>query len=155
MSLFKISEFIEMAARDEDTGEALYKTISESARDAKFKTAFSVIAEQENQHAKAFRAMLSDTNDKKVREEYTGQYEAYLKALLETRAFTTPEKAVLASKKFTSDIEAATIALRMEKDTLLFYTEMVEFLPPAQKVIIEKIIDEEKQHVRDLTLLIS
>lgn len=153
MSLFKISEFIEMAARDEDTGEALYKILCDMARTEKFKIAFATIAEQENKHAKAFRAMLGDLNDKKVREEYSGQYEAYLKALLETRAFTTPDKAAAAAKHYANDIEATNAALRMEKDTLLFYTEMKDFLPQNHKAILEKIIDEEKQHIRDLTLL--
>jgi rubrerythrin len=154
MSLFKISEFIEMAARDEDTGEALYKALSNAARTEKFKTAFSAIAEQESKHAKTFRAMLNDANDKKIREEYAGQYETYLKALLETRAFTTPDKAVAAAKNYESDTEAVSAALRMEKDTLLFYTEMLEFLPTSHKDTLEKIVDEEKQHIKDLTVLI-
>ncbi len=153
MSLFALSEFIEMAARDEDTGAAFYKAFAGKTKNQSLRTALLSIAAQEEKHAAAFRAMQKEVSKAKIREEYAGQYESYLRALLDSRAFTSEEKAVSAVQNYSTDLEAIEAALRMEKDTLLFYREMTEFLPTATNSIIKKIMDEEKQHLHDLQAL--
>lgn len=154
MAIFKISELIDMAVRDEETGEAFYRALASKDFLAEAQSAFSSLADQERAHAKRYRALLAEAGPHTPRERHPGEYESYLSALLEMRAFPSPEKAAAGARALAGERAAAETALRMERDTLLFYLEMLPFLPRAHQRAVEDIIDEERQHIAALTDLV-
>ncbi len=52
-----------------------------------------------------------------------------------------------------SDIEALELAMGAEKDSILFYYEMKEIMPQRAQPTVNKIIAEEKSHLRQLSEL--
>lgn len=154
MPVFKIGEFINMAIKDEETGEAFYRALAESTKNNKIKSGCNRIADQERKHAERFKKMLDEVGMTKAREDYDGQYEAYLNFLLTSRAFPKPQDAAnMASKS--GDAAALKIAMGLEKDSLLFYDEILELLPNTHKGYINDIIEEERVHLEDLWKLVN
>jgi rubrerythrin len=147
-------DFVEIAIKDEETGEAFYKALGEMTKKESLKAKYLEFADQENRHKRELEKILGGLVEHSKREDYPGQYEEFMRLLLETRAFSTPEKAAEAVKSLKSDRDALEHALRMEKDTLLFYYEMRDFIPHTHQEIFDKIIAEEKNHVKDLSQLL-
>jgi len=150
VAIFKIGEFINMAIKDEQTGEAFYRAIAETTNNEKVKTGLLKIADQENSHAKRFYELLTDVGEQKPAEEYDGQYEKYLNVLLTNHAFPTPEAAAKKVSELTNDYEGVMMSLNLEKDALLFYEEIKRMLPDTHKNIVADIIKEERVHLEDL-----
>jgi rubrerythrin len=141
-----------MSIKDEETGMVFYKALAEKTDIEALKNGFNEIAEQERHHAAIFQDMLASLKDIKTREQYEGQYEAFVNALLETRAFPSPEKAKQMAFKINTR-EGIDIAMRIEKDTLLFYEEMNKIIPQTHTKYINDIIEEERYHLTQLTEL--
>ena len=55
--------------------------------------------------------------------------------------------------QLSSDIEAMELAIGAEKDSILFYYEMKEIMPQRARPTVNKIITEEKSHLRELSEL--
>ena len=55
--------------------------------------------------------------------------------------------------KADSDIEALELAVGAEKDSILFYYEMRDIMPQRAQQTVNKIIAEEKSHLRQLSEL--
>lgn len=152
MALFQAAELVKMAIKDEETGMAFYKALAEKTNIEALKEGFSEIAEQERHHAAIFQDMLASLKDVKIQERHEGEYEGFVNALLESRAFPGPEKAKEMAFKINSR-EGIDIAMRMEKDTLLFYEEMNKLIPQTHTKFINDIMEEERNHLTQLTEL--
>ncbi len=153
MPVFRTSELINVAIRDEETGIAFYKALAGITKDPELKEHILGISRQEELHAQRFREMLDDVGDYKPQERYEGEYESYLGTLLEARAFPAPEHAAAEAKRAKSDADAINIAMRLEKDTLLFLSELKEFVPDIHTEHIDAIIKEEREHLTELAKL--
>jgi rubrerythrin len=83
-------------------------------------------------------------------ETYAEEYEAYLKALIDSLVFTSDQVAREMASKVDSDVEAIQIGLGAEKDSILFYTEVRDLVRASDRDVVDKIIREEKSHMRQL-----
>ena len=150
MPLFDVRELIEMAVKDEETGIAFYKALADVTETPGIKKGCLAISKEEEGHAQRFRGMLDEIGDYQPIEEYPGQHEEYVRVLLEDRAFPEPEKAAEKARAARTDIEAIDIAMRLEKDTLLFLEQMKDFVPQTHGDYIQEIIAEERNHLTEL-----
>ena len=153
MAIFDPREMLKIAIMDEDTGIAFYHSLASATRRPDVQSECIAIGKQEAAHAQRFRRMLDDLGGYTPHEEYAGQYEAYLHALVEGRAFPSPTEAAQRARAARSDAEAIDLAIRLEKDTLVFFAEIKQTLPPVQLHLIEDIVAEERQHLTDLSRL--
>jgi len=156
MSVFDVREMLDMAIRDEESGEAFYAALAETAKDQALRERFLAIAAQEKYHAARFRTMLKELGDyRPVKQSYDGEYEEYMRAMLSARAFSTPEEAAREARKMgaAQPADAVNMAIRMESDTLLFYTEIRRFVETKLVSIVDDIVREEKEHVYELTAI--
>jgi rubrerythrin len=122
-----------------------------STDEATARDIFQRLANMEREHAQIFQSMLADADKYQITETYAGEYAAYLQALVDSAVFTddfiTSELATRAG----SDVEALELAVNAEKDSILFYYEMKEIMPKPAQPTVDKIIAEEKSHLRDLS----
>ena len=153
MALFDVRELLQMAVKDEETGIAFYKALAEATQAPHVRTQCLAISEQEEAHAQRFRKMLDEIGDYAPGEEYPGQYEGFVRALLDARAFPEPSKAAERAKVAANDAEAIDIAMRLERDTLLFLGEIKNLVPPTHGEIVDAVIQEEQAHLTDLAAL--
>lgn len=149
MTLFQVAELVKMAIKDEETGMAFYRALAEKTDIDALKSAFNEIAEQERHHAAIFQDMLATLGEIKPKERFEGEYEGYVNAFLESRAFPSPEKAKEMAFKISSN-EGIDIAMKLEKGTLLFYEEMNKLIPQTHTKYINDIMEEERYHLTQL-----
>ena len=88
-----------------------------------------------------------------VLESYTQEHAAYLVALVDSAVFTDDLVTGEMVTRTDSDIEALELAISAEKDSVLFYYEMRDIMPRPTHPTINRIIAEEKSHLRQLSQL--
>jgi len=150
---FSASELINIAIGIEGRGIAFYDTMARSTENAEARDVFQYLADMERTHIHIFQGMLGETDKYQPQESYAGEYAAYLQALVDSAVFTDDSITSEMATQLSSDIEAMELAIGAEKDSILFYYEMKEIMPQRAQPTVNKIITEEKSHLRELSEL--
>ena len=155
MTVFSSNELIEVALGIERNGVVYYSSLAKSTTDPWLKDTYNHLADMERKHIEIFQNMLGSVG--KYKPTYAGEteeeYELYLKALIDSTVFTDDKVARQMAQKASSPAEAIQLALGAEKDSILFYSEMRDLVAEQDRPIIDKIIKEEKSHLRQLSSL--
>ena len=150
---FSGSELINIAIGIEGRGIVFYDVMAKSTQNEAAREVFNYLADMERDHIETFKDMLEEADKFQVPADESGQYTAYLRALVDSAVFSddlvTSEMAAQAE----SDTAALELAIRAEKDSILFYYEMKEVMPQRAQATVNKIIAEEKSHLRQLSEL--
>jgi len=153
MAIFSGSELVDVALGIERNGVAYYSSLAELTTDALLKDTYNYLANMERTHLEIFQNMLDSIG--KYQPTYAGgseeEYELYLKALIDSVVFTNDEVARQMARNASSPAEAIQIALGAEKDSIIFYSEMRDLVPERDRLVADKVINEEKSHVRLLS----
>lgn len=148
--LFSARELIEVAIREEQTAGVFYRAAARQTDSAELEAFMLKVAVMEDDHERKFRGLLNRVGAyQPAGESYGGEYESYMAYLTEGRIFPLGQDAVEMAKRQASDEEAVETSVEMEKNTLLFYHEMIRFVPANERPLLEDIINEERQHIKD------
>jgi len=147
------AELANIAVGIEKNGAAFYDSLAKSASDVTARDVYKHLASKEREHIEIFQNMLNMVGDNQSPETYTEEYDLYLKALVDTTVFSDEQAARQMAEKVTSQAEAIQIGLGAEKDSILFYSEMRDLVRRSDREIMDKIIEEEKSHLRQLSTL--
>jgi len=149
-TIFKGSEILDMAVRIEQNGIRFYSALVEKAESDKTREIFQYLADQEKQHEVTFKKMLDEIGAYQPAPVLEEDYEQYMQALAESHVFTSDE-ALKRMAELAGDIgEALQIGIGFEKDSILLFMEMRNFIPESQQKVIERLISEEKKHLIQL-----
>ncbi len=149
--LFHIAELVRIGVEDEKSGVAFYAALAEKTRSAQLRKAYASLAEQERFHQKRFEQMLADLGNHEPTETYPGEYIAYLRAMLDSRAFHDPVTAQKIAADIGGDDNAAlSMAIRFERDTLVLLKELREMVPEKDRDTVDELAREEQGHLVDL-----
>jgi len=147
------NELINIAIDIERRGIAFYEVMAKSTRNALARDVFHYLIGLEQKHVQIFQDMLSEANKYEIPQIYAAEYAAYLEALVNNAVFTddlaTSELAIEAE----SSIKALELGIAAEKDSILFYYGMKDMMPRRMQPTLNKIIAEEKLHLRQLSEL--
>lgn len=147
-SLFSARELINVAITEEQTGATYYRAIAEQTQSDKMKRFALQTAAMEDEHEQKFKDLLASVGDYETAgESREGEYEDYMAYMLEGRIFPRGQDGAELARQQASDEDAAQTAMDMERNTLLFYQEMLKFIPEAQQDLLDGIIAEERQHL--------
>ena len=147
---FNSVEVIEMAKDIEKRGLDFYKNQAKKTDNKELKELLLQLAEDEQDHYDTFSKMLdeakelTDTDSDYV---YGEEVSAYLSAIIEFTVFPAEEEI---EEKVNSIEDVLELAINAEKDSILFYREMMEYNNEKTNKILKKLVDEEKQHLLDL-----
>ena len=147
------NEIINIAIGIERRGIAFYDVLARSTQNAKARQIFQYLVGMEREHILIFQDMLDEADKYEVPEAFAGEYGAYLQALVDSAVFTDDAVTSELAAQSENDIAALELGINAEKDSILFYYEMREMMPKAARVKIDKVIAEEKQHLRQLSEL--
>lgn len=145
------SELTKIAIGIEKNGAAFYDSMAESTKNEKAGDIYHELADKERMHIQIFQDMLDKVGDYQPPENYTEEYEQYLKALVDSSVFTNDKAAREMAQKVSSDSEALQIGINAEKDSILFYSEMRELVRQSDRDVISYIINEERSHLKRLS----
>jgi rubrerythrin len=150
---FSGSELINIAIGIEGRGIVFYDVMAKSTQNDAAREVFNYLADMEREHIEIFKAMLGEADKYQFQTDDSEQYSTYLKALVDSAVFSddlvTSEMAAQAE----SDVAALELAIQAEKDSILFYYEMREVMPQRAQATVNRIIAEEKSHLRQLSEL--
>lgn len=155
MAIFTAAEALNIALRIEQNGEAFYTAATRKVGKPEVKALLEDLAVQEKRHYRAFQK-LADRADQppSLSVPEWEEYEAYMQTALENALFRGPDKALAAAEGLKDEEETLRMALGFEKDTLLFFYDLREMMPEADRGIVSEIIQEEKSHARRLSALL-
>jgi len=153
MSLvFSGPEIIEMAIRTEENGQKFYSDYAERSEVEGVKSLFSFLANEEKKHIEDFEKLYDIV--KKTGETMFGDYDefkAYMESFADSKFltnFTSEAEKIKGSKNVG---EVLDFAIAFEKETLLFYYGLNDFISEKGKGIVENIIEQERSHIKKLT----
>ena len=148
---FSASELINIAIGTERRGITFYDIMAKSTDNEMAREVFQNLADMEREHTQIFQDMLGEADKYPPSETPTREYADYFQALVDSAVFTddmiTSEMATQAD----SDIQAVELGISAEKDSILFYYEMRDIMPPPALPLIDRVIAEEKSHLRQLS----
>ncbi len=150
---FSGSELINIAIGIERRGIAFYDIMTKSTENAAARNVFQYLADMERQHIQIFQGMLGEANKYQPSETYAEEYAAYLQALVDNAVFVDDMVTSEMATQADSDIEAVELAISAEKDSILFYYEMKDIMPQRAQPTVNKIVTEEKSHLKQLAEL--
>jgi len=155
MALLTGDEIIEIATRLEESGEAFYNAAAERATGAEVKALFEDLAVQELYHRRAFQQMGRDVVEVALSPEQWDQFQAYTEALLRNSFYAKPENALNRAATARDEREALRAALDFEKEAILFFQELESVVRGPGQQTVERIIQEEKQHIQRLSSMLA
>jgi rubrerythrin len=149
--MVNLSELLSIALNIEAEGYAFYSKLASVQTDEPSKKLFQNLAQQEREHQEIFKKLIGEfseldsSKDNWVSEEVAG----YLKSYANMSIFPTMTK-----MKNMNPREALKLAVEVEKDSIIFYSELLPYAGNERETI-KKIISEEKRHLMDLLALLS
>ncbi len=145
--LLSEQEIFNLAMEIEKSGKAFYETVLSTAPDDMTKDLFSFLAQEEQRHYEYFNSLRKQTGNLIVQPEDWDEISEYIKATTDSRFFIGEDKAIQTAKQAGDVLEAIEIAIGFEKDTLLFFYELLNVTPEGSREAAKKIVDEEKRHI--------
>jgi rubrerythrin len=155
MALLTGDEVIEIAVHLEESGEAFYNAAAEKATTPGVKALFEDLAVQEQYHRRAFQQMGHDGVQFALSPEQWDEFQAYTDALLKQSFFAKPENALNLAAQAEDERSALQAALDFEKEAMLFFYELQNVVRAPSQQTVERIIQEEKQHIRRLSAMLA
>ena len=151
---FSIQEVIEIAIEIEKNGAAFYGALAKSADTERLRELYIYLSQEEKQHIIRFQEILASVGGYQISEAYYAtQYMGYMKALADERVFKSDVSATEAADDARSPREAIGIAIGFEKESILFLKEMWELASESDREAIQKLLDEEREHLRRLSAM--
>jgi len=150
-TVFSGSELINIAIGIERRGITFYDIMAKSTDNEIARAVFEELVEMEREHLKTFQDMLDRADEHQPAEIPVQEYSEYLQTLIDNAVFTddmiTGEMATQAD----SDVKALELAISAKKDSILFYYEMRDIIPRRVVPVVNRIIAEEKSHLKQLS----
>jgi len=148
-TLLYINEVVNFAIEREQESYALYEELAEKVENEEAKNLFRVLMQEEQAHKTFYTTFLSTIESQQspgVSEDE--EYVAYMRTLIDSRRTVKGPKIDL-----DNIIEILDFAIAREKDAVLFYVGLENFVPNEDKSTVKTIIKEEGNHIVRLTNL--
>lgn len=148
---YNVDEVFALAEQIERNGAAFYRRGAEIARNPQVKKLMEELAAWEDGHEKVFsriRAQLSDDERSARAFDPEGDTDMYLAAMAGQHVFSTDKSPETMLRGSESPAEILDIALRFERDSILFFVGMKEAIPDRLgSTDVDHILREEFGHV--------
>jgi len=147
---FSATDIVEIAIEIEKNGRTFYTEFSKKLKEEKAKDFFLYMSEEEAEHEKKFKEILSSVMKHEPCESYPQDYFAYFNAIAQDCIFNDAQELKERFSRVESARGAIDFSIGIEKDSILIYESMKKMVPDKDKPLIEEIISQEKEHVLKL-----
>ena len=145
------TEIFGLAKEIEKSGQAYYQSIASTTSSQDLRQLFEHLAKEEVRHYRYFDKLEREYPELEVNDEEWEQTRAYIQATTDSRFFIGEDKALSLAKTVKEPLQAVDIAIGFEKDTLLFFYELLNLTPAKAREAAKAIVEEEKRHVQLLS----
>lgn len=150
MAIFTAAEIVDMALEVERVGFKFYTALAENAFTDEARSMFQWLASEEKAHEEEFGKLREGAGAYTLPESYPGEWQAYVQALIESLTILGDEE-IRQIAKGANFAEALKVGVALEKDSILFYEALREYVPENQRKTVDEIIAQEQTHLRRLT----
>ncbi len=149
MGVYSGAEIFQIAMELEDAGRAFFETLAEKSENPDLAGLCRYLAGQETDHYAKFKKMSEELTQRPASRPLTWDELHFAKILIEERVLSSPEAArdAAGSGDVVGILETA---IQLEKDSILFYNELLAEVDEKDVPAVQEIIDEEKRHLRAL-----
>lgn len=144
-------ELIDVAVRIEKSGAAFYEYMLNTTHNLRAQVMFKYLAENEREHIIVFQKLRSASSDYDSPISSSDEYAVYLDALVKSAVFGGEMAARTMAEKVSRESDAIDIAIRAEKDSILFYTAIKDLVRRPDAEVIDRIAQEERSHLTQLS----
>ena len=148
--LFSASEIVTMAVEIEKNGMAFYNALAARSKNEKAKEIYTLLAAEEVKHQVTFKKILKNLKELELSAAEEEEYNNYLGALTSSRVFRSDVDLEELLAEADTEIGAINMAIDAEKDSILFYYELLGQAISENSEAIEQVIKEEKTHMAKL-----
>ncbi|NCB37290.1 MAG: hypothetical protein EOM80_00840 [Erysipelotrichia bacterium] len=160
---FNTEELVEMAIQIEKNGREYFVAMSEKSNNSEVKRVFENLAKEEASHLENFleireKLFENQQEDFQIADEYnTPEMFTYLNAMLDGKVFPNIHSHAELANEIVSDEQAVYHAIGFEKDTVLFFSEIMGLLGSEDKnrPFLQELIRQEKIHIARLYTLLG
>lgn len=148
-TLFYINEIVTFAIEREQESYELYKELSEKIEEKDVKEVFKTLMEEEQKHKVYYSELLSGIEERRTPGTHADdEYDDYMRTLIDS------QRTVKAPSTGLDNIqEILDFSIAREKDAVLFYTGLENYVPEENTATVRDIIKEEAQHIVKLSKL--
>ncbi|HPM43774.1 MAG TPA: ferritin family protein [Candidatus Omnitrophota bacterium] len=151
-NIFNAAEIIDMGIEKERKRRDFYARVSEEFSEKDLKKLFGDLSNWEEEHIKKFTEIRNSVADEEITESYQGEFTAYIRSLVDDKLYSQVTSSSFA-KNIKTPLDAIHWGMGFEKDAILFFNELIEYMPPQNKEKIRILINEEKKHIIYLSQL--
>ena len=149
MAIFTGDEIFRISIELEKKGEEFYEALAEKAGNQKVATLCKDLAAQEQQHARLFEELRVKTTSRAASRPLSWDELHFAQMLVEERVMPDPDEAREVVDK--EGLAAAlTMAIQFEKDSVLFFQELLPAVDEQDRQAVSAIVEQEKQHAEKL-----
>ncbi len=140
----------------EKSGEAFYRAVAGKVQSPESRELFEYLADQEAIHYQVFNKLSQTVQDNPfMTDEEWKMYLDYLNGTVQSAFFEGPDVALALAETVTDEQQGISMAIGFEKETLLFFYDLRDQIPDEDRPFVEKIVDEEKHHIRRLVEMLA
>jgi rubrerythrin len=146
MATYTVAEVFQVAMEMENAGRVFYETLADASSDEKLSDLCRDLAAQETDHFQLLRKMGDELVQRPSSRPVTWDELNFAQMLIEERMLPDLDDARDAASR--GDLSSVLdTAIQLEKDSVLFYGEMLDEVYENDVAAVQEIIDEEKRHV--------
>jgi rubrerythrin len=151
MALFQAADIVELAMQVEQSGEAFYNAVAAKVETSEARELFEYLAGQEVVHYQIFQRLSQTVREAPfMTDEEWNLYQDYLNGTVQSAFFQGTDKALALAETVSDSQTAIQMAIGFEKETLLFFYDLRERIPGADRPVVQAVIAEEKRHIQRL-----
>lgn len=147
MGVLKPSDIVDIGIEKEKKRRDFYALAAEQFDESEeLQKLFARLRDWEEEHIKKFEEIGREVSVGGHAEEYPGEMEEYMKALVESDLYDdiNPEDF---AKSIKTPMDALQRGISFEKDAILFFSGLARFLDEDMEKIVKKLVKEEQQHM--------
>ena len=151
-NIFNAAEVIDMGIAKERKRRDFYALVAKKFKDKAMQELFTQLAGWEDEHIKKFTGIRNSVEESEVIESYQGEFEAYIKSLVDDIQYKQVSPANFA-RYVRNPLTAIRYSMGFERDAILFFGELMRHMTPHHQEKVLELINEEKKHLIYLSKL--
>ena len=147
---FNDVEAVKIACNLDRAGMRFYSAMARRTTDPAVQRVFEGLVHAEQAHLKLFEELQQKLLDDPRREAYFDdpELDAYMARLVDTHVFSDEGEVARLAEDVGTDLEALAVGIRAERDTILFYQELLNATDSqAARDVLQQILTEERRHL--------
>ena len=147
MAVFKMSEIMDMGIEKEKKRRDFYYQAKDAFPTEKLKKLFGDLGKWEEDHVELFSQIRQQLHEEQeTYQSYEGELANYIEAYLDSKLYYEVEGERF-GQRVKSPEDALFMAMNFEKDAIIFFSELFNFVDSQHKETVKQLIKEEKEHL--------